>query len=195
MRRIFQTLNDENPDNVEENGPFPCNEKNAWLHSGFYFWDQDIGIAHWWGKKGYYNNYIICESYFDYDISLCWDLHNEHDAREEFRAIVKAIKSRNINRGREIKVRDIIAELQSKKIFKYKAIRLAGINSIGFNDPLYERHILDRKRGVKGEKKSIIWEYDNRPAIQICFYDKFALKRKKFKIVYPDKYVQDEIVF
>lgn len=188
MRRIFQTLRNENPDYVEENGPFPCKRKNAWLHNGYYFWDQDIGVAHWWGDEGYHGDYIICQSSFKYDIRQCWDLHNEHGAREEFRAIAKGIEKRNINRGKRLKVRDIIEELQNKGIFGYKAVRLAGNNSIGYNDPLYERHLLDRK-----DTKS--WEYDNRPAIQICFYQRNALERTEFKIVFPEEYVQDEIVF
>ncbi len=193
MRRVFQTLNDENPDNVENNGPFPCKKENAWLHNGYYFWDQDIDVAHWWGEKGYNGSYIICESYFQYDIKFCWDLHNEHTAREEFRLIAKEVKTRGVNNKKEVKVRDIIEYLQKKNMFKYHAIRLAGMNSIGFNDPLYERHILDKKARYK--KQAIIWEYDNRPAIQVCFYQKNALNRKVFKIVYPDEYVQDEIVF
>lgn len=193
MRRIYQTLNDENPDDVENNGPFPCNRTNAWLHDGYYFWDQDIAVAHWWGTKGYEGEYIICESHFEYNIELCWDLHNEHSAREEFRLISKEISDRGINGKREIKVRDIIEYLQTKGVFKYEAVRLAGINSIGFNDPLYERYLLDKKN--RRNKKPLLWQYDNRPAIQICFYKKYALKREGFKIVYPEHYVQDEIVF
>ncbi|MBZ9786419.1 hypothetical protein LB456_03025 [Psychroflexus sp. CAK57W] len=193
MRSIFQTLKDKNPEDVEKLGPFLCKRENAWLHNGYYFWDQDIDIAHWWGEKGYRGSYIICKSSFEYNIKLCWDLHNEHSAREEFRKIVNAIKKRNINSKKEIKVRDIIEELQTKGIFKYKAIRLAGINSIGHNDVLYERHVLDKKK--YSQNNIIIKEYDNRPAIQICFYEKFALKRKLFKIVFPEQYIKDEIVF
>lgn len=37
-RIIYQTVEDrENPDYVEQHGPFICTNKNAWLGEGYYF--------------------------------------------------------------------------------------------------------------------------------------------------------------
>jgi len=66
-RKIYQTLEDRNnPDVVENQGPFLCNRKDVWLGIGYYFWDSFIENAHWWGKEGArYKNYFICESSFE----------------------------------------------------------------------------------------------------------------------------------
>ena len=40
LRKAYQTLeNRSNPDQIEEQGPFLCRHKNAWLGEGYYFWD------------------------------------------------------------------------------------------------------------------------------------------------------------
>ena len=70
LRKAYQTLeNRNNPDKIEEQGPFLCSHKNAWLGKGYYFWDSFIENAHWWGQKGarYKNGYVICESTFELD--------------------------------------------------------------------------------------------------------------------------------
>ena len=37
-RKAYQTLeNRNNPDKIEEQGPFLCSHKNAWLGKGYYF--------------------------------------------------------------------------------------------------------------------------------------------------------------
>lgn len=53
------------PEEIEKNGPFPSkhedeNPKNhKFLGSGYYFWDNNLGIAHWWGKTHYNEGYYI----------------------------------------------------------------------------------------------------------------------------------------
>ena len=43
LRKAYQTLeNRNNPDQIEEQGPFLCNRKSAWLGEGYYFWDSFI---------------------------------------------------------------------------------------------------------------------------------------------------------
>lgn len=75
-RIIYQTVEDrENPDYVEQHGPFICTNKNAWLGEGYYFWDTIIELAHWWGNLCYKDSgYIICQSACDDKLEKVFDL-------------------------------------------------------------------------------------------------------------------------
>lgn len=45
-RILYQTVEDRNnPDDVEQHGPFLCTNKMAWLGHGYYFWDTFINLA------------------------------------------------------------------------------------------------------------------------------------------------------
>ena len=68
---LYQTLDDnDNADYVEQNAPFPCDRKNSWLGTGYYFWDTFIENAHWWGEVNYKNSYIICKAVCDFDTDI-----------------------------------------------------------------------------------------------------------------------------
>lgn len=51
-RTLFQAVKDlDNPDEIEQNGPFKCRREDAWLGEGYYFWDSFVELAHWWGRE------------------------------------------------------------------------------------------------------------------------------------------------
>ena len=51
-RTLFQAIKDlDNPDEIEQNGPFKCRREDAWLGEGYYFWDSFVELAHWWGRE------------------------------------------------------------------------------------------------------------------------------------------------
>ncbi len=57
---LYQTVSDrDNADYIEDNAPFRCERKDAWLGEGYYFWDTLIKNAHWWGEIAYNNEYVI----------------------------------------------------------------------------------------------------------------------------------------
>jgi len=57
-----QTIEDQNNvDEVEKNGPIKAVFK-PYLGDGYYYWDNNIKAAHWWGSNNYGGNYMICES-------------------------------------------------------------------------------------------------------------------------------------
>lgn len=95
IRKIYQTLEDRNnPDEVESQGPFLCNRKDAWLGNGYYFWDSFIENAHWWGKEGArYKSYLICESSFHLN-EKCFDLY---DNPEHIKNLIEIINIMKIN--------------------------------------------------------------------------------------------------
>jgi len=192
-RKAYQTLEDKgNYDYVEANGPFPCNRKNAWLGSGFYFWESFIENAHWWGVEGseYNNVYIICESFFDLDEERCFNLIDNPDHLYKFNNTKKYLKKEGLyvdNKTTVARVIEYIKEIV--KVFNYEAVRVYGVNSVGFNSPYSNRTIF-----VYKENKKTLQYLDSTPAIQICFYKKNSLNLNGFKIIYPPEYSEDYLV-
>ena len=176
QKTIFQTLeNRENPDHVEEFGPFLCNNKNAWLGKGYYFWDTFVENAHWWGKNnGSNNDYFICETHIDYNKELCLDLHGDTEKLLELGDIINEFKRQNLLRSNSTVV-EIIRFLQKQNLFKYPSIR---VSSQKFNNDRFQ---------VKFDKKNPS-KFELKPLIQICVYDLKKVNLDSFKIVYPEEY-------
>lgn len=78
LNDLYQTLEDKsNVDYVEENGPFICERRDAWLGRGYYYWDTFVDNAHLWGKKIYNSNnkdYMICLSKVEFSNENVYDL-------------------------------------------------------------------------------------------------------------------------
>ena len=180
LRKAYQTLeNRSNPDQIEEQGPFLCRHKNAWLGEGYYFWDSFIKNAHWWGQKGacYKNGYIICESTFELDEDKCFNLVDNPEHLKLFEITKKALIEQQIH---NLIVPRVIKFLKQRKNFKYEAIRANGINSKNESRTPFV---------IKGHQY-----LESFPAIQICFFSKKSLNRRGFKIIYPEEYVQGYVV-
>lgn len=178
LRKAYQTLeNRNNPDQIEEQGPFLCNRKSAWLGEGYYFWDSFIENAHWWGQEGYKNNYVICESTFELDEDKCFNLVDNPEHLKLFEFTKKALIEQQIH---NLIVPRVIKFLKQRKNFKYEAIRANGINSKNESRTPFV---------IKGHQY-----LESFPAIQICFFSKKSLNRRGFKIIYPEEYVQGYVV-
>lgn len=64
---------------IEKNAPFlseynPTENKLQFLGTGYYFWDYNLELAHYWGKSHYRNNYFIIESSLNMPEGLFLDL-------------------------------------------------------------------------------------------------------------------------
>ena len=175
-KTIFQTLeNRDNPDHVEEFGPFQCNNKNAWLGKGYYFWDTFINNAHWWGKNnGSDDNYFICKTQIDYNKELCLDLHGDTEKLLELEDIINEFKHQKLLTANSTVV-EIITFLQKKGFLKYPSIR---VSSQKFSNDRFQ---------VKFHKKNPS-KFELKPLIQICIYDLKKVNLDSFKIVYPEEY-------
>ena len=178
-RKAYQTLeNRNNPDKIEEQGPFLCSHKNAWLGKGYYFWDSFIENAHWWGREGYKSNYVICESTFELDEDKCFNLIDNLDHLKSFQFAKLSLQEKQIHNNPVVP--RVIELLKQQKSFKYEAIRANGINSKNEN-----------RTPFKANRPQYL---ELSPAIQICFLTKEALNRKDFKIVYPEEYAEGYVV-
>lgn len=185
-RKIYQTLeNRNNPDEVEEAGPFKCRRETAWLGHGYYFWESFIDNAHWWGDEcnNYPNGYIICEAEYDFDEDLCFNLiDNPKHIRMLYNAI-GAMQRENLYTEGETTVARIIHYLRNTlKIFTYQATRVNGVKSRSKSSE-YSRIAIFKVRAYDKYLDLI-------PTIQVCFYEKKVLNLRNYRIVYPDEYVE-----
>ncbi len=189
-KTLYQTLEDRgNPDEVELNSPYPCNWKNAWLGSGYYFWDSFIENAHWWGKVRYQNNYIICKLSCDFDTNTCFDLVGETEHMLDFSMAIDFLKSKNLLNSKTTVARVIAFLKANTDGFNYEAIRVYGLKSISENKEEFQKY---RHHLIFEPSKHQFLDY--KPAIQICIFEKTGLNLRNPKIEYPYEYNRDFLV-
>lgn len=182
---IYQTLQDRNnPDVIEDRGPFLCHRNNAWLGNGYYFWEHFIKNAHWWGVSGgeFKNGYVICKAVCDRDIDNCFDLVDNYSHLDMFNSAIDIMSSQALYTPNITTVARIIEHLRATlKIFRFEASRAYGIHTKSKHSPFTRHVIFD----VRHQDKYL----DSYPAIQVCLYNKSSLNISDYKIVYPDVYV------
>ena len=176
---IYQTLEDRNnADYVERDGPFKCTNK-PWLGNGYYFWDTFIELAHWWGRQGYNDNYIICQAFIDKSLDDVLDLVGNTEQMKEFKEYVDILK-RTVQKDK-ITVAFVIEYMKkTSKEFPYKAIRANFINSIKTDKNIKD----NRLPGIPSNTAYL----DTTPSIQICIIDKSCIATDSFEIIYPEAY-------
>lgn len=179
---VFHTVeNKENPDYIEQNAPFLCSRQNAWLGTGYYFWETFIDLAHWWGRTAYNNQYIICKSYLSCSNSDLLDLVGNTAQMMDMREVIKILQEQYKT---SLTVKFVIDWLNKiNKNVKYKAIRVHGIKSTSDQEiAKWQIHF----------KENTIAYLDFCPTIQICVLDKSILKLP-LKIVYPEEYCKEYV--
>lgn len=182
LRSLYQTLEDrDNPDKIEDHGPFSCKRKRAWLGLGYYFWDSSIDSAHFWGNTSYKGNYIICESHYDYDSPVYLDLAGNTEHIKDFSIIADSLQEKS---KQCVTVPMVIENMKafSELLKNYKAIRAYPINSI-----------INVNNRIKFQNINNAY-MDLDPAIQMCVFDKSFLLNNKFEIIYPEMYCSDYVV-
>ncbi len=192
---IYQTLEDRyNADKVEQFGPFKCKQENAWLGSGYYFWDYHIELGHWWGRTSYgKDKYMICRGLCDVRSEKCWDLHDNGKHRIEFKQAVDLLIKYKVAPINKITVPQVIQYARKKGMFKYEAIRIYGINSATAPNPS-SNDIVDVGTQFLFNRKNIKAYFEPLPVIQVCLLTKKSLAFRNFQVVWPDHYYE-EIVF
>jgi hypothetical protein len=170
----YHTLEDRNNfDQIEERGPQKCTRNNAWLGSGYYFWDRDIDMAHHWGKQSYPNGYVVFEGEIKIDENT-YDLLGNTMHKNEFKQVLAELKKSNHHKNPEkITVGVIIEYLKRNAGFLYNSIRAASET----NNPI----IVDFG-GTRGE----VMRLNDR--VQICLITKINLSLHTFRAIYPEEY-------
>lgn len=179
---LYQTLEDrDNPDYIENHGPFFCNNNTAWLGYGYYFWDAHEELGHWWGKLNYKQKYVVCKARGTFD-EFCWDLQGNGLHRIEFERICDELVSAGVTTKESLLVPQVIEFFKKKGKFLYDSIRALGINSI--SSKLNDNTIIFRMLF----KKDSYAYLDLKPPVQVCLIQKKALSLQHYKIIYPKDY-------
>jgi hypothetical protein len=188
FKEVYQTLEDRSdPDYVENHGPFLCNRKNAWLSSGFYFWESYLDNAHWWGaecnKSNYRDGYIICEAAIEYEEEKCFNLADNESHLAQLRQAASLLRSKGIPEN-QITVGNAMQFLKDKiDSFNYDGVRAKGervrLSSSKYSNPLFY---------TPGGNPYI----DLNPPIQICLFTKKSLGQKNYRVIFPEEYVVED---
>lgn len=183
---LYQTVLDRNnPDEVEQHGPYKCTRDDAWLGHGYYFWHHFIGLAHWWGRTACNGSYMICKQ----TASIMGnpevlDLHSDVSMIEVIGQYAKKMQD---TYRQKMTVRAVLEHMKKIKALEtHKAVRISAINSTSKDQTL---------TGMRLHFKSGKYEkpyFDMCPPIQICVYDKSILN-KDFHIIFPDEYNSDYV--
>mgnify|MGYP002681284847 CR=1 FL=1 len=177
LTNLYQTVADkENPDFVENEGPFICRYK-PWLGVGYYFWDNLLERAHWWGRTHYSNNYMICKAYVDIESDKCLDLAGNMEQLDYFNKCYKAIK-KNYD-AEVITVCFVINKLIRDGNFPFEAVRALSENCGGDESkmPFVEGH------------RSFL---NLTPPMQICVFVKSRVR--DYHVIYPEEYAINGVV-
>jgi hypothetical protein len=170
----FQTLeNKNNITQVEQEGPYLCNRKDAWLGIGYYLWDTNVQWAKDWGEKAYIKRekeYIIGKC--TVDLSSCFDLFGNIKHQLEFKDVSEFVVTHKLFKGKQIIVPNLIEYMKKKGVFNYKSIRSSDEKQPQKKDIIY----------FTCNKKEYV-SLNNR--VQICILDKENVIKSKFKIVFP----------
>lgn len=176
INNIYQTVADRNnPDYVEKSGPFLCST-NPWLGDGYYFWDNLLERAQWWGESHYKGKYMICQAYANIEDNKYLDLAGNMEQLKYFEKCYRAIK--NKYGGKPKTIGFVIEKLKNDNNFPFQAVRVLSENCGG-----------DEKVPFVSRSKSF---FNFSPPMQICIYDKSTIK--DYHIIYPEEYFYDGVV-
>lgn len=180
---LFQTLDTRYEiDKTESQGPVKCTkESNAWMGFGYYFWEDDIDLAHGWGDRHYNGvDYCICKTTILYNENKCLDLVHVPAHKKKFREICSEIKEKNGYKKYEdiliAEVFDYLNKFNQPWMKNFEAVRVYGEKSF--------------KNFIKQIRFDITKTRDQarltlNPEIQWCLFNKNSMNRVGFDLVYP----------
>lgn len=168
---IFQTVRYEpSDDKVIAVAPIYCtnNDGYDWLGEGYYFWEEAIELARWWGDCHYKKReqgYIILESEFTCPDENFLDLLNPIQL-SNIRGVVKLLRETKEFESERFSGQFIIQFLRKEIGLDIKAIRIHGIDSCSSSDEVmaYRCNFYKKDGTLSRAYLSLC------PEIQICLY-------------------------
>ena len=73
---------------IERNAPFRSTRKSPFLGSGYYFWDNHIELARFWGESQYKGRYVVCEMDFHVTEESFLDLVGSREDQIHFKNLI-----------------------------------------------------------------------------------------------------------
>jgi hypothetical protein len=185
----YHTVEDrENPDHVENNAPFLCVGALAFLGNGYYYWQDDIDLAHWWGQVHCGQEYMICESTIQCDDSVYCDLVGSPSDLRKISALRDTLKQEimRFNKTDTVALGQIIEfcrrlhSTTKKGLFPWKVIRAVDAS------PLVDKRFASDLIKFNTERKNFT---SLRARIMISLSEKRGLLPDGTKIIHPAKYL------
>lgn len=172
----YQTLEDrDNIDEIETEGPFPCNRADAWLGQGYYFWDTNMKWAVIWGEQSYASKgkaYVIgrCQLLLD---ETCFDLVGNVQHQLDLTACIETLlKSGRIQEGQRLILPILLEFMKQNNIFDYASIRCydtpPDIRQLHFGEHRMEHMIINQR-------------------VQVCVIDRKAVLLPPFRVAHLSK--------
>ncbi|MDR6564387.1 MULTISPECIES: hypothetical protein [unclassified Arcicella] len=112
---------------IELNGPFLSthveNEPNQYkfLGTGYYFWDNNLGMAHSHGQNNYKRRYYIFEAALTLDEDILYDLAGNRIDMINFQEIINKLQA--FEETKNWGIAHYIEFLKRQGMFPYRAIR------------------------------------------------------------------------
>lgn len=180
---VHQTIDlTDDAEKVENDGPFKARTaKQSYLGLGYYFWDNHIELAHWWGKIHCGNSYYICDSEFHIDYEDFFDIVGRREHQIFLRDTINKLKWNNLSIGQIIEgLKKMNITHPTTGIFPYKAIRAIDLEKVVNDDDVY--HYSEREKDGITTKLGIA---NLSPSIIICLLEKNRVHLLDYKILYP----------
>jgi hypothetical protein len=156
---------------IEKQGPFLSvhledeEKQHKFLGTGYYFWDNNIGMAHAYGQKIYRRRYYIFESDLVFEDELFLDLVGNRNDMLWFQTLMKRFE--RFKHTEKWTIGNFIEFLKSKNLLPFNAIRAID-NSVNSKEIL--QFVATRPN------------YTNlNPVFIICLLDKNSSVIKSFK--------------
>lgn len=178
---VHQTLRDDNnADHIENNGPFSVEDiEQSYLGSGYYFWDDHIELAHWWGQKRIKGRYVICQGELKISKELFFDLVGCRQDQKHFKDVIERFGFQNKSIGTVIELlKNVEKKPNFKGIFPYKVIRAMDVSDGSYAQE-YKKFVSSKKGRA-----------NLTPQMIICLIEKNKVVLPTYKIIHPEEYIQ-----
>lgn len=180
---VYQTLRYlDNNDVVLRDGPFKCTQKNAWLGSGYYFWEESIKPAKYWGEKFHDNKYIICKASCKINEDNCFHLVGSVKHAEYLETALRKLKCLGLLTN-DTTIPHVIDFLMKIGQFPFYASRAE--TSAAFKASYLTED--DFKEGVIFNQQLRAAKVNVNVVIQLCIYDLSKVDFKELEIVYENQ--------
>lgn len=183
VKEVYQTLRyQNNNDVVLRDGPFKCTQNNAWLGHGYYFWEDSLKPAKYWGKRFHDNKYIICKALCKIDENNCLHLVGSVKHAEYFEEALKQL-SKLGELTAEVTVPHVIDFLMKAGQFPFSASRAETSDAFDANLYLTEE---DFKEDIIFNKKLNVAKVKLNLVIQLCIYELDKVEFTGLEIVHEN---------
>jgi hypothetical protein len=168
----------DNISEIEQAGPFLSTHvdtderQHKFLGTGYYFWDNNIGMAHAHGQKNYKRKYYIFESELHFESENFLDLAGNRIDMLFFQEVIESLKS--VVDTSNWTLAHYIEYLKKQQQFPYRAIRAID-SSINPKEML--KFVLNRPNFI-----------NLNPIFILCLWDNHRDMIKSFKHIktFPD---------